>query len=140
MMQQKKLLSTRFKMKDMGSLHYILGIHVEQKDGTLRLHQRSFIENLLNKFGMQDCKPISTPIIDPLEKDDGFSKHVDQGNTRPWLEVFSTLQSQLILISHFQWELPQSSTAARMNLILQQSKDHAIPQRDSQLGTCLFNI
>ena len=77
MVQQKNLLSTRFKMKDMGPLHYILGIHVEQKDGTLRLHQRSFIENLLSKFGMQECKPISTPITDPLEKDDGFSKPVE---------------------------------------------------------------
>lgn len=114
MVQQKDLLSTRFKMKDMGPLHYILGIHVEQKDGTLQLHQRSFIVNLLEKFGMQECKPTSTPITDRMMDSANL---LSQRNTRPWLEVFSTWQLQPVQTSHFQWELSQSLTVVQMNLI-----------------------
>ena len=85
MAKLKHSLSVRFKMKDLGSLHYILGIHVEQREHTIRLHQKYFIKSLLNKFGMGDCKPVSTPITELLEKNDGFSKSVD---INLWLEVF----------------------------------------------------
>ena len=77
MAKLKHSLSVRFKMKDLGSLHYILGIHVEQREHTIRLHQKYFIKSLLNKFGMGDCKPVSTPITELLGKNDGFSKSVD---------------------------------------------------------------
>ena len=40
MAKLKHSLSVRFKMKDLGSLHYILGIHVEQREHTIRLHQK----------------------------------------------------------------------------------------------------
>ena len=63
--QEKDLLSTCFKIKGMGPLDDILGVRVEQKDGTLHLHQRSFIENLLEKFGMQQCMNMSLCCLQP---------------------------------------------------------------------------
>lgn len=32
-------------------------------DGSLSLTQKSYIENILNRFNMSDCKPIDTPMI-----------------------------------------------------------------------------
>ena len=53
--RRKDLLSTRFTIKDVGPFLVFMW---NKKDGTLQLHQRSFIENLLNKFGMQEYKPM----------------------------------------------------------------------------------
>lgn len=57
-------LNKCFKMKDLGLLSYFLGISVEQdiKNGTIVLSQKQYLENVLVKFGMLDCKPVNTPM------------------------------------------------------------------------------
>ena len=79
----KKNLESRFKMKDLGALHYCLGISVVQdrEGGYLQLHQRQYILTLLEKYGLMNAKPASTPADTNvhLVKDDGVSKRVDSG-------------------------------------------------------------
>ena len=58
----KKLLSSRFEMKDMKELHYFLGIEVIRTPDGIMLSQRHYILNLLYKFGMTECKPITTSL------------------------------------------------------------------------------
>ena len=75
----KKALSERFKMKDMGPLHYCLGVSVVQNAGGIWLHQKQYILSMLLRFGLVDAKPASTP-ADPnvrLVKDDGVSKQLE---------------------------------------------------------------
>ena len=55
-------LNATFKMKDLGMLHHYLGIQFKQCDGGIALCQTRYIETLLCKFGLEDCKPIATPI------------------------------------------------------------------------------
>ena len=64
LLREKAALRQRFEMKDLGEVHYCLGIQVERdKDNKrMRLHQAQYLENLLEKFGMQDCKPAATPV------------------------------------------------------------------------------
>ncbi len=52
MRKMKEDLASRFKMMDMGPLHYILGISVVQdcKSGSLWLGQQTYIEQLLESF------------------------------------------------------------------------------------------
>lgn len=74
-------LERKFEMKDMGRLHYILGIRVKQNEveNQILLDQRQYILNLLSKYGMANANPVSTP-SDPNQKlrmDDGISKRVD---------------------------------------------------------------
>ena len=81
MQQVKKLLQSQFKMKDMGELHYCLGITIKQDkaDKTVEIQQKQYIMRILEKYGLQDLKPVSTP-ADPnvkLKKDDRISKPVD---------------------------------------------------------------
>lgn len=51
-------------MKDLGLLDYFLGISVEQvhEDGKIVLNQKQYLNNVLLKFGMINCKPINTPM------------------------------------------------------------------------------
>ena len=51
-----------FALKDLGDLHYFLGIEVKQiKDGIL-LTQEKYTTDILKRVGLEHCKPVSTPL------------------------------------------------------------------------------
>lgn len=56
-------------MKDVGEMKHFLGISVERNmsKGILTLHQIPYLRNLLQRFGMSDCKGASTPIESHLK-------------------------------------------------------------------------
>ena len=49
-------------MKDLRDLHYFLGIEVIRTPEGILLRKRHYVLNMLFKFGMDDFKPISTPL------------------------------------------------------------------------------
>ena len=55
-------LTQEFSMKDLGPLHHFLGVSVTRHDGGLFLSQRQYMLDILERAGMSDCKPYSTPI------------------------------------------------------------------------------
>jgi hypothetical protein len=55
-------------MKDLGLMHYFLGLEVWQRQGKIFLAQGKYIVDVLNRFGMMDCKYMSTPMITNLRK------------------------------------------------------------------------
>ena len=60
----KKTLAKQFDIKDMGKLHYFLGMKVIQNEetGEVWIGQPAYTESLLQKFGMEKAKPVSTPV------------------------------------------------------------------------------
>ena len=58
----KKDLKKIFEMTDMGHLHYYLGIEVTQHPKYIFLSQKKYVGELLSKFSMIECNPISTPM------------------------------------------------------------------------------
>ena len=58
----KKALSDKFGMKDLGELNHFFGAKVIQdhKKSTIWIGQSVYTENILQKFGMENAKPIST--------------------------------------------------------------------------------
>ncbi|EGD82714.1 hypothetical protein PTSG_12008 [Salpingoeca rosetta] len=60
----KKAISKRFKMKDLGSPDICLGIKVQhdRKARTVTMSQEHYLRNVLETFGMVDCKPFGTPL------------------------------------------------------------------------------
>jgi len=60
--QTINMLKTEFKVNDMGKVNWLLGIQLTfTKDG-ITLSQKKFVDKILNRFSIQDCKPVSTPI------------------------------------------------------------------------------
>jgi hypothetical protein len=69
LLQVKKELSLKFKMKDFGDLHFFLGMEVE-KDRAQRLlyiNQIGYIKGIFKRFCMEDYKAIGVP-FDPKIK------------------------------------------------------------------------
>jgi hypothetical protein len=56
------LLQHEFSLKDLGALHYFLGITVERSRDGFFLSQGKYAEELLDKANMSSCSPSSTPI------------------------------------------------------------------------------
>ena len=61
MEEVKSLLKNRFRMKDLGSLKYFLGMQFSQENGAIKLCQSHYAKKLLVKFGMFDSRPRTTP-------------------------------------------------------------------------------
>lgn len=57
-----------FHMKDIGLLHCFLGLEVWQKENYIFLNQGKYIVDILTKFGMMDCKLVTTPMEANLHK------------------------------------------------------------------------
>jgi len=55
-------LQQEFAMKDLGELHHFLGMEVQCCGDGLFLSQRQYMIDILNRAGMADCKPVSTPV------------------------------------------------------------------------------
>ena len=49
-------------MKDLGDLHYFLGIEVIRTPEGILISQRHYVLSMLFKFGTTDCKSVSTPL------------------------------------------------------------------------------
>ncbi|KAJ9557472.1 hypothetical protein OSB04_012086 [Centaurea solstitialis] len=58
----KQTLSSAFKMKDLGKLHYFLGLEVLSDTSGTYLCQAKYISDLLSKAGLSDNKVASTPL------------------------------------------------------------------------------
>nr|XP_020162212.1 uncharacterized mitochondrial protein AtMg00810-like [Aegilops tauschii subsp. strangulata] len=55
-------LRDEFALKDLGALHYFLGIEVVRRADGFFLHQQKYAHELLERAGMLNCKPASTPV------------------------------------------------------------------------------
>jgi histone deacetylase 1/2 len=60
-------LQADFALKDLGNLHFFLGIEVKRGHGGLTLTQERYAMDILKRSGMQSCKPVDTP-LSPSEK------------------------------------------------------------------------
>jgi len=72
-----QLLSSEFKLRDLGFVHYFFGIEVQSTSMGLMLRHHKYILDILTRAGMLSCKPVDTPIstskatilLDPLFSD-----------------------------------------------------------------------
>ena len=55
-------LQREFSMKDLGELHHFLGMQVQRTSCGLFLSQHQYMLDILDRAGMADCKPCSTPV------------------------------------------------------------------------------
>ena len=74
----KQQLSQKFEMKDLGEMHYCLGLEVWRDSSQTFLSQGKYAKSLLTKFKMDECKAAFVPLQQnkKLQVDDG-SKYAD---------------------------------------------------------------
>ena len=86
MKEVKEALARKFDMKYMGKLYYFFSIKVKQGEetGDIWIGQPAYAENLLKKFGMDEAKPVSTPVntgkkfVKATEDEECFDQQVYQ--------------------------------------------------------------
>jgi transposase InsO family protein len=89
----KQLLIDRFRTKDMGESKWILGMRIQRDRvaGTLTLDQELYVSKALEKFGLAECKSMSTPALSAQEKEsdeDGAGAPADKDR---YMQIVGTL-------------------------------------------------
>ena len=61
---EKELLCKNFEMTDQGEIHFVLGMTInrDRETQTLYINQHKYLESMLERFGMTNCKHIATPL------------------------------------------------------------------------------
>ena len=73
---EKESLCREFEMVDLGEILFILGMSIKRDRATrsLTISQGQYLRDLLKRCGMEECKPMSTP----LESGKKFHKRTDE--------------------------------------------------------------
>lgn len=83
----KKKLMKHFEMKDLGKASQCLGFNITKQVDTVMLDQKKYINEILDRFGMSECKAVKTP-IEPAIK---FSQDAKPDNKYPYRQVIGCL-------------------------------------------------
>ena len=72
----KEDLTREFEMKDLGLLHYFMGLEIWERSGGLFVSQGKYAREIMEKFNMHDCNPVDTPLPGGWRKEDATSAEV----------------------------------------------------------------
>eukprot|EP00253_Pinus_taeda_P003928 PITA_03928 len=57
------VMQKEFEMSLLGELTYFLGLQIQQKEEGTFLSQTKYLKQILKKYGMEDAKPVCTPMV-----------------------------------------------------------------------------
>ncbi|GJU26448.1 retrovirus-related pol polyprotein from transposon TNT 1-94 [Tanacetum coccineum] len=57
-----KIMHDEFEMSMMGKLNFFLGLQIKQMEDGIFFNQSKYIKKMLKKFGLEDSKPMKTPM------------------------------------------------------------------------------
>ena len=83
------MLSAKFKMKALCRLKPFLGIDFNQSDGCVKMSQGKYVNKILERFNMQNCKPRETPCD---QKPDYTENAVKMDAVRMYRETVGSLK------------------------------------------------
>jgi hypothetical protein len=95
-------LKANFALKDLGNLHYFLGIEVKSLPDGLLLAHHKYAMYLLCRVGMLACKAVSTPMSTSMKLSAHEGEHLGLEDTTNYHSVVGSLQ----YISHTHPDLP----------------------------------
>lgn len=61
--QFKQEMQTKFEMSNLGEMNYFLGMEIHQATDGIFISQRKYAWDILKRFKMERCKPVSTPLV-----------------------------------------------------------------------------
>ena len=76
----KRALEATFHLEDRGRLHWFLGLRIRQEEDKVTVDHERYIETMLERFQMDQCKPSRTPadLHLKLQTAQNGEKEVDQ--------------------------------------------------------------
>jgi hypothetical protein len=109
--KRKQELTAKFEMKDLGLMHYFLGLEVWKRTYDTFLSEGKYTVEILKNFGMIECKSMPTPMVMGLKKmSDTDSREIDPYlyrqfigslmylvNTRPYICYVLNVLSQFMI-------------------------------------------
>ena len=72
----KSNLTLEFEMKDLGLMHYFLGLKVWQRDGCFFIGQGMYVVEILKRFRMVDCKRMAIHLVSNWRKIDASGSDI----------------------------------------------------------------
>ena len=92
----RKALEATFHMEDRGRLHWFLGLRIRREEGKVTVDQERYIETMLERFQMDQCKPSRNPAdlnlkLQTIQKGD---EEVDQRLSRSLIGSLLYLSKQ----------------------------------------------
>lgn len=102
MLELKSKLHEEFDIKDLGEVHFFLGVHIERDRATctIILDQHKYIEEVLERFGMADCKPIGTPLDAKTQlvklKEEEYEQYLHEMHGIPYKEAVGSLMYAMV--------------------------------------------
>jgi hypothetical protein len=94
-------LKYEFEMKDLGKTKFCLGLQLENFEGGILIHQSTYTQKVLERFGFEKAYPAKTPMI-------RRSLQVDQDPYRPRKEGEDVLGAEHSYLSAI-WSVDVSS-------------------------------
>lgn len=92
----KAFLNTKLMMKEIGQATECIGIEITKSDGRIELCQKKYIQQVLKRFNMLNCKAAKTP-GDPNEK--LTEKTISSGNDLTGKVPFQELIGSLLYVA-----------------------------------------
>lgn len=87
------MLSQKFHMKNLGQLHYFLGIEIHRSPDGFFLSQQKYVTDILKEYGMLNVKPLQLPM------DSHLKLTQDKGVPLPDSTSYQRLLGKLIYLS-----------------------------------------
>ena len=72
------MLATRFEIKDMGQMRHYLGMNVDMHPDGIFLGQSTYVDELINSFGMEAAHTHKSPLDSGLAIDDEPDEHINK--------------------------------------------------------------
>jgi hypothetical protein len=93
----KEELNQKFEMKDLGELHFFLGMEVERNHDQqlLCINQIKYLEEILKLFRMEECKPIGIP-FEPKMKLQRNANGNDESKGFPYQQAVGSLMYAML--------------------------------------------
>jgi hypothetical protein len=101
----KKSMVHEFEMTDIGLMAHFLGLEVVQKEEGIFVSQSSYAKDILERFKMESCNPVSTPVENGVEL-----RKSKVGNVDP--TYFKSLVGSLSLVCFIPFECFKTTTSS----------------------------
>ncbi|GKA04609.1 retrovirus-related pol polyprotein from transposon TNT 1-94 [Tanacetum coccineum] len=122
-----KIMHDEFEMSMMGELNFFLGLQIKQMEDGIFFNQSKYIKEMLKKFGLEDSKPMKTP----MSSDTKLTKDEECES------VDSTKYRGMIGTTHLGLWYPKGTD---IETVVYADSDHAgdYVDRKSTSGICTF--